>query len=164
MIYRIKLTKLLTTGLVMSFLLSACTPSDSKIAEAVKSKITAVAPSAMVDVKDGVVTLSGEVADAATKTAAETAIQGTKGVKSIVNNLTLPPPPPPPVVTINPDDVLRKTIDSAFTAKGIKGITVAVSNGEVTLTGDVKRADLTKVMQAANESKPKKVINQMKIK
>jgi osmotically-inducible protein OsmY len=165
MFYRIKLTKVLVTGLVISFLLVACSPSDSKIAEAVKSKVTAVAPSAMVDVKDGVVTLTGEVADAATKTAAETAIQGTKGVKSIVNNLTLPPPPPPPpIVTINPDDVLRKTIDSAFTAKGIKGITVAVSNGEVTLTGDVKRTDLTKVMQAANESKPKKVINQMKIK
>jgi hyperosmotically inducible periplasmic protein len=161
--YSIKLTRLLFTGMVLSFLLTACKPSDSKIAEAVKSKVTAVAPAVTVDVKDGVVTLSGQVADEATKTAAETAIQGTKGVKSIVNNISLPPPPPPPVVTINPDDVLRKSIDSAFAAKGIKGITAAVSNGEVTLTGDVKRSDLTKVMQAANEVKPRRVINQMKV-
>ena len=51
--------------------------------------------------------------------------------------------------------VLRS--QSAFDAKGIKGITATVSNGEVTLTGDVKKADLQKVMQVANESKPKKV-------
>ncbi len=160
--YRIKLTKLLFTGLVASLLLSACKPSDSKIAENVKSKVTPVAPAVAAVVKDGVVTLSGEVADEATKAAAETAVQGIKGVKSVVNNITLPPPPPP-VVTINPDDVLRTTIDAAFTAKGIKGITASVSNGEVTLTGEVKRADLTKVMQVANEAKPKKVVNQMKI-
>jgi osmotically-inducible protein OsmY len=108
------------------------------------------------------VTLSGEVKDDATKAAVESALAGIKGVKSVVNSLTVPPPPPPPVV-INPDDLLKKAIDSTFTAKGISGITAAISNGEVTLTGEVKKADLQKVMQAAMESKPRKVNNQMKI-
>jgi hyperosmotically inducible periplasmic protein len=139
---------------------AACKPSDAKIEEAVKAKVSAVAPSATVSVKDGVVTLAGEVMDEAAKSAAQAATEGIKGVKSVVNDLTLPPPPPPPVV-INPDDVLRNSIDSAFKAKGITGITAAVSNGEVTLTGNVKKADLQKVMQAANEIKPKKVVNQM---
>jgi osmotically-inducible protein OsmY len=139
---------------------AACKPSDAKIEESVKAKVSAVSPSATVSVKDGVVTLAGEVTDEATKSAVQAATDGIKGVKSVVNNLTVPPPPPPPVV-INPDDVLRNSIDSAFKAKGITGITSAVSNGEVTLTGNVKKADLQKVMQAANEIKPKKVLNKM---
>ena len=143
------------------FFVAACKPSDSAIAESVKAKVVAI-PGVAVDVKDGVVTLSGQVADDAAKAAAETALQGLKGVKSVVNNLTVPPPPPPPVV-INPDDVLRSGLDAAFAAKGFKGITATVNNGEVTLTGTVKKADLAKVMQAANELKPKKVINQMTI-
>jgi osmotically-inducible protein OsmY len=139
---------------------AACKPSDAKIEESVKAKVSAVSSSATVSVKDGVVTLAGEVTDEATKSAVQAATDGIKGVKSVVNNLTVPPPPPPPVV-INPDDVLRNSIDSAFKAKGITGITSAVSNGEVTLTGNVKKADLQKVMQAANEIKPKKVLNKM---
>ncbi len=145
-----------------TLLFSACKPSDEKIAESVKAKVSAVSPAINSAVKDGVVTLTGEVADEATKAAAIAAIQGEKGVKEVVNNLTVPPPPPPPVV-INPDDVLRSGIDAAFKAKGITGISSSVSNGEVTLTGNVKKADLQKVMQAANELKPKKVVNQMVI-
>lgn len=154
----------LAVGIAFATMLffSACKPSDAAIAESVKSKVSAVASGLSVDVKEGVVTLSGEVKDDATKAAVEGALAGIKGVKSVVNSLTLPPPPPPPVV-INPDDILKKAIDSTFAAKGISGITAAISNGEVTLTGDVKKADLQKVMQAAMESKPRKVNNQMKI-
>ena len=141
---------------------AACKPSDEKIAEAVRAKVTSVSPSISVMVKDGIATLSGEVTDAATKAAAETALQGIKGVKSVVNNITLPPPPPP--VVINPDDVLRKGIDSVFASKGIKDVTANVAAGVVTLTGTAKKADLQKIMQAANELKPKKVLNQLSLK
>lgn len=150
-------------GLVLAavLFLAACKPSDAAIAESVKSKVAAVAEGVAIDVKEGVVTLSGQVKDDATKAAVESALAGIKGVKSVVNNVTIPPPPPP--VVINPDDVLRQSIESTFAAKGITGITAAIVNGEVTLTGDVKKADVQKVMQAAMESKPKKVNNQMKI-
>jgi hyperosmotically inducible periplasmic protein len=160
--YRTKFTQMLGLALAVTIFFTACKPSDSAIAEAVKTKISSVTQGLTVDVKEGVVTLTGQVADDATKAAVESALQGIKGVKSVVNNTTVPPPPPPPV-QINPDDVLRSTIQSAFDAKGIKGITATVSNGEVTLTGDVKKADLQKVMQVVNESKPKKVNQQMKI-
>lgn len=156
------IARTLGIALAVVVLFSACKPSDSAIAESVKSKVAAVAQGVAVDVKEGVVTLSGEVRDDATKAAVESALAGIKGVKSVVNNVTVPPQPPPPVV-INPDDLLRKAIDSSFAAKGISGITVAIAGGEVTLTGDVKKADLQKVMQAAMESKPRKVNNQMKI-
>jgi len=159
----VKLFRSLT--LITGFLifLSACKPNDSAIAESVRTKVNNIS-GVVVDVQDGVVTLSGQVADDASKAAAETAIEGVKGVKSVVNNITVTPPTPPPSpVVINPDDVLRNGIDSVFNAKGYKGITANVSNGVVTLTGNVKKADLTKVMQAANELKPKQVINQMTI-
>jgi osmotically-inducible protein OsmY len=146
-----------------TLLFAACKPSDEKIAEAVKAKVSAISPAISSSVKNGVVTLSGEVADEAAKSAVISALQGEKGVKDIVNNLTIPPPPPPPVVVINPDDVLSYGIDSTFKAKGISGVTSKVSNGEVTLTGTVKKSDLQKVMQAANEMKPKKVVNQLVI-
>jgi osmotically-inducible protein OsmY len=151
---------LLVFGFTLVF--AACKPSDEKIAEAVKAKVSAISPAISSSVKDGVVTLSGEVADEAAKAAVITALQGEKGVKSVVNNLTVTPPPPP-VVVINPDDVLTRGIDSTFNAKGITGVTTKVSNGEVTLTGSVKKSDLQKVMQAANEMKPRKVINQLVI-
>ena len=153
---------MLGLALAVTIFFIACKPSDTAIAEAVKTKISSVTQGLVVDVKEGVVTLTGQVADDATKAAVESALQGIKGLKSVVNNTTVPPPHPPPV-QINPDDVLRSTIQSAFDAKGIKGITATVSNGELNLTGDVKKADLANVMQVANESKPKKVNNQMKI-
>ena len=148
---------------MIALLFASCKPSDEKIAEAVKAKIGAVASTINVSVADGVATLTGEVKDDVTKAAAETALQGVKGLKSVVNSLTVPPPPPPPVV-INPDDVLRKGIDSVFAAKSVKGVTAAVAEGVVTLTGTIKKSELTKVLQAANELKPKKVLNQMTIK
>lgn len=148
-------------ALVLMF--AACKPSDAKITEEAKAKVGAVASTISVSVSEGIATLTGEVKDDATKAAAETALQGIKGLKSVVNSLTVPPPPPPPVV-INPDDVLRKGVDSVFAVKSIKGVTATVADGVVTLTGTIKKADLTKIMQAAMELKPKKVLNQMTIK
>ena len=98
--------------------------------------------------------------DDAAKTTAEDAAKSVKGVKSVVNNVMLTPPPPPPV-TINPDDILKSSVDSSLNAAGITGVTATIANGEVTLTGTIKRSDLRKVMQAANEAKPKKVNNQL---
>ena len=149
----------------MALFLAACTPSDEKIAEEVKTKLTALSPAINATVNNGVATLTGQVVDEATKAAAETAIQNVKGLKSVVNNLTVTPPPEPaPMVVINPDDTLRKGLDSVFSVKSIKGVTATVNDGVVTLTGTVKRSDLQKVMQAANELKPKKVVNQLTIK
>lgn len=149
-------------ALMMGVFFYACKPSDAKVQKEVNDKLSTAAPGVIAEVKDGVATLSGEVVDEAAKTTAEDAAKGVKGVKSITNNIMVtPPPPPPPPVVINPDDILRNSVDSAFQAKGITGVTATVANGEVTLTGTIKRADLKKVMQAANEIKPKKVNNKL---
>ena len=147
--------------MIVALFVSSCKPGDAKIAENAKEKVSSVSPAVTVDVKDGVATLGGEVADESTKAAAETAVKDVKGVTSVVNNISVPPPPPPPV-QINPDEVLRKSVDSAISAKGITGVTATVNDGVVTLTGSIKKADRVKAMQAVNEIKPKKVVNEIK--
>jgi hypothetical protein len=144
--------------------LFACKPNDSKLQQAVSEKLSTT-PGVSASVQDGVVTLSGEVTDEAAKQTAEDAAKNVKGVKSVVNNINVqaPPPPPPPPVAINPDDILKKTLDSAFSAGGYTGITVTVSNGEVTLDGTAKKSDLRKIIQTAQEARPKKVNNNIKL-
>lgn len=150
---------------MMGVLLYACAPSDAKLQKEVNDKLTTAAPGVIAEVKGGVATLSGEVIDDATKTTAEDAAKGVKGVKSVTNNIMVtPPPPPPPPVVINPDDLVRSSVDSALNARGITGVTATVANGVVTLTGTIAKADLKKVMQAANEAKPKKVLNKLTLK
>ncbi len=149
-------------AMMMGVLLYACKPSDAKLQKEVNDKLATAAPGVIAEVKGGVATLSGEVMDEAAKTTAEDAAKGVKGIKSVTNNVMVTPPaPPPPPVVINPDDLVRSSVDSSLQAAGITGVTATVANGEVTLTGTIKKADLKKVMQAANESKPKKVVNKL---
>ncbi len=152
-------------ALMMGVFLYACKPSDAKLQKEVNDKLATAAPGVMAEVKGGVATLTGEVMDEAAKSTAEDAAKGVKGIKSVTNNITLtPPPPPPPAVVINPDDMVRNSVDSVLKKAGISGVTATVANGEVTLTGTIPKAELKKVMQAANEAKPKKVINKLTLK
>jgi hypothetical protein len=54
-------------GLLFSTLLISCGPNDEKVTENVRSSVSVLDPSIQVSVKDGVVTLSGQVADESTK-------------------------------------------------------------------------------------------------
>lgn len=113
-----------------------------------------------VSVKEGVVTLSGEVKDEATKSSAATTASGVKGVKSVTNNLSVTPPPAQ--VTITADDPLKASVDN--TIKAYSGVSASIQDGVVTLTGEIKRADLQKLMMALNTLKPKKIENKLTIK
>jgi osmotically-inducible protein OsmY len=148
----------LIIALLAGVMLYSCKPSDEKLQKAVETALTA-STGVTSSVKDGVVTLTGTVESEEAKLAAETAAKAVKDIKSVTNNIQVVVP-----VVINPDETLLTSINSALSAAGFSGITVTSSNSEVTLTGEVKRADLAKVMQIANESKPAKVINQLKIK
>jgi len=109
-------------------------------------------------VNEGVVTLSGEVKDETTKTAAETAARGVNGVKSVTNNLSVTPPP----VVITADDPLKASVDN--TIKPYPGVNATIQNGVITLTGEIKRADLQQLMAALNSLKPKSIDNKLTIK
>ncbi|WP_036679135.1 BON domain-containing protein [Daejeonella oryzae] len=141
-------------------LLYSCKQSDSQIQADSQAKVAVVDSDVSVAVSGGVVTLTGEVKDDQTKSAVGDAVKDVKGVKSVVNNTTVSSPE----IVIDSDTELKSTLERTFTQKGINGVSFSVNNGEVTLNGEIDRADLVKVMQAANEANPKKVINQLTIK
>lgn len=63
---------------------------------------------------------------------------------------------------VSPDDSLTTMAKDAV--KDYPGVTATVSNGEVTLTGDIQRSKLPKLMMAMNAMHPKKVNNKLTIK
>ena len=138
-------------------------PSDETLTQNVQAKLKAdpaLATAAInVSTAAGVVSLSGTVKSEAEKASAEQLARGVAGVKSVVNNLIVKA-----AVVITPDDPLKTQVNASLVKYGITGITVAVANGEVTLTGDIPRAKLQDAMKAANEAHPKKVNNKMTIK
>jgi len=107
-------------------------------------------------VNEGVVTLSGEVKDETTKGIAATTASGVKGVKSVNNNVTVAPPPAAPV-EITADDPLKASVDN--TIKAYPGVAATIKDGVITLTGQIKKADLQKLMQTLSTLKPKKIDN-----
>lgn len=152
---------LVALTIISSVTFVSCKPKDADIQKNVATAVAAY-PGVSVTVADGVATITGEVADEATKAAIETAAKAVKGVKSVSNSLTIPPPPPP--VVINPDETLQQTVGAAISALNLPKVTAAVKDGVVTLTGEIKRADLPTLMQKLNEMKPKSIENKLTIK
>ena len=161
-----KIKFLTVLSIAIALFIGACGKSDADLTKAVQDKLVADKVTGVtVAVKDGVATLTGEVADITVKTKAEAAAKTVEGIKSVdgANLKTKPAPTPPPP---SPDKMIEGTVNQAITKLGITGITVTVANGEITLTGDVTKDNLAKVMQAANEAKgnAKRVINNLKVK
>ena len=65
-----------------------------------------------------------------------------------------------PVVIASDDELTRGVNDAT---KDFPGVTAAVNNGEVTLTGTIKRDRLPTLMQSINSLHPKKVNNNLTI-
>lgn len=139
---------------------SACKPKDEDLTKAIQTAITSVSSDVTVSTQDGVATLTGAVENQEVIQQVMTLAQGTKGINSVVNNMTVKIPE----IVFSADDQLKEQIMAGFSKYGVTGISASVVNGEVTLTGDITRAKLMDAMKAANEALPKKVNNQMNIK
>lgn len=150
---------ILMTGL----LFQSCKKSDENIQKDVNKTLTENNFSMISStVKDGTVTLVGTVDSQQQKSEVENKVRDVKDVKGVVSNVVVKEATPQ--VVVNPDQTIKSTIDSKLSTAGYKDVKVEVKDGEVILTGDLKRADLTKVMQIANESNPKSVKNELKLK
>jgi len=153
-----KTFKFLFVALSLSslFAMTSCKSGDSKIKESIESAIKANPDltGAVVEVKDGIATLTGELKDDQAKALAETTIKALKGVKSVVNNCTVTPPPPPPppasVATTLSDVVMQQVKDGL---KDIKGVSVEFKEGKAFLSGAVSKVDRIKIMQILASAK-----------
>jgi osmotically-inducible protein OsmY len=65
-------------------------------------------------------------------------------------------------VQISPDDELNKGVRDA--TKDYPGVNATVSNGEITLSGEITRDKLPRLMQSLNSLHPKKINNNLTIK
>jgi osmotically-inducible protein OsmY len=149
----------LASAIVLSLAFVACGPKDADIKASVDTAIAGV-QGVTVTVAEGVATISGQFADEAAKTSTEALVKGVKGVKSVVDNATVTPPPAP--VVISPDEMLKNNVTAAL--KDFSTLTADVKDGVVTLTGEVKKTDLPKVMQALSALQPKKIENKATVK
>ena len=159
-----KLSKVtLAAAIALSVAFASCKAKDADIQKAVQAK---EASTVTVAVADGVATLSGEVADEAAKTAAYDIAVKEKGVKSVVNNLTVTPPvvvtPPPASVTTTLDAAVQQKVNDGL--KDIKGVTVTFTADKAVLSGEVTKADRLKIMQMLGAAKVKSDVTNLKDK
>ena len=160
---KVKIFTIIT--LAVALFLIACGKSDGDLQKAASDKLAADKVAGVtVAVKDGVATLSGEVADITVKNNAEKSVKSVEGIKSVTNNCTLKPLPPPPAEPQQTDAMMKGKIEEALKKMAITGVTVAVKDGEATLSGTIPKDRLAEATKAAMEADVKHVNNQLKTK
>src|SRR5215475_1851053 len=107
-----KIHKMLLLITMAAIAFPSCGVKDSTISEAITQKSQSMPELAQIraSVASGVVTLTGEVKDDATRTSIEEAVKSIKGVRSVINNCTVAPPPAPAPVTVSQDDALIRGV------------------------------------------------------
>ena len=70
--------------------------------------------------------------------------------------------PAPAPVEITADDPLKSGVTDAI--KDHPGVTADVNDGVITLTGQINKTDLSRLMQKLNALKPKRIENKLTIK
>lgn len=162
-----KMTKLLMAiAIAATISFVSCSPKDADVKTAVETQLKAKPDmiGAIVDVKDGVATLTGECKDESCKADCEKIAQGVKGVKSVINNLAImapppPPPPPPASLTTMLDEATQQKVKDGL--KDIKGVTVQFVEDKAVLTGMVTKADRMKIMQMLSAAKVKSDVSKL---
>ncbi|MFV0472110.1 MAG: BON domain-containing protein [Paludibacteraceae bacterium] len=157
-----KNVSMLALVIALAFAFSGCTPKDADIQKNVQNVISSNpdAVGVSVNVEKQVAILTGEVKDVATSEAVAAAAQGVKGVKSVVNSITITPVP---VVEINENDTLLTT-QLTDALKDNPTVSFVVKDGIVTLTGEIKKGNLAKLIQKVQALNPAKVENNLTIK
>ncbi|MEO7393382.1 MAG: BON domain-containing protein [Chitinophagaceae bacterium] len=157
---KLKLSRMLLLSSVIAFLVITATScktkeKDADIKAAVENALRADPMSAgtIVDVKDGVATITGECKDDMCKASCEKIVAGVKGVKSVVNNCMIAPPAAP--VEITADDALSKSVGDAI--KDYPGVMANVKDGVITLTGEIAKNRLQNLMMSLQALNPKKI-------
>ncbi len=157
-----KLMSMLTLVLLLGAGLVACDNVKDSDLESKAMEIMATNPEAVnvdVTVVDKVATLSGSVADDATKSFVESSVLGVKGIKSAINNIMVVPPAPD---FTEMNAALNAALPDAL--KDHPTVVASVNEGVITLTGEVKEKDLPMIMEKVSALNPAGVQNNLTVK
>lgn len=156
-----KVKFLTVLSLAFVLLAAACGgKSDADLQKAVSDKLAADKVTGVtVAVKDGVATLTGEVADITVKNKAAASAKAVEGIKSVTDSTTLKPLPTPAPAPADP--MLKGKVEENLKKAGCTGATVAIADGTVTLTGTVPEAKFAECVKVVNESGAGKLNNQL---
>ncbi|MEO5945595.1 MAG: BON domain-containing protein [Chitinophagaceae bacterium] len=137
-------------ALAISFTACKSKVSDGDIKTNVETALKAdpMGGNIMVAVDKGVVTISGESKDDASKTHFGEIAKGVKGVKEVINNCTVTPP-----VVNSTDDVLSRGLADAL--KDNPGVTGSVEMGKIVLKGEIAKAKWMSLKQMLDKLTPK---------
>lgn len=159
---KVRLMSLLTLFLLIGVGFTACdNVKDSDLEIKAIEAISTNPDAADVDITviDKVATLSGSVADDATKGYIESTVQDVKGIKSVVNNLMVIPPAPD---YSEMDATLNDALPDAL--KDHPTVQAEVKDGIIILTGEVNEKDLPMIMEKVSALNPLKVENNITVK
>ena len=146
--------------LAIAVMAAACGKSDADLTKAVNDKLkTDGVTGATATVKDGVATLTGEVADQTVKAKAEASAK-VEGIKSVTNNLTLKPLPVATPAAADP--ALTGKINEDLKKAGCTGASAAVVSGVVTVVGEVPAAKYRECVQIVQQSGITGIKNELK--
>ncbi|MGD9628743.1 MAG: BON domain-containing protein [Pyrinomonadaceae bacterium] len=147
--------------LAVAMMAAACGKSDADLATAVNDKLKADGVTGVTaTVKDGVATLTGEVADVTVKSKAEASAKSVEGIKSVTNSLTTKPLPVATPAAADP--ALTGKITEDLKKAGCEGASVTVVGGKVTVSGNVPGAKYAQCIQVIQQSGITGIDNQLK--
>lgn len=103
----------------------------------------------LVTVENQVATLTGTVADDATKSYAESTVAGVENVKSVVNQIEVVPPAPDYTA-------LDESINAALAdlLKEYNKVTATVKDGVIQLKGEIKKSEQSGLLEKLNALNP----------
>ena len=116
----------------------------------------------LVTVENKVATLTGTVADDATKSYAESTVAGVENVKSVANQIEVVPPAP-----VAPDYTsLDASINTALAEllKGYKNVTATVKDGVIKLKGKISQSERSGLLEKLNALNPVQIEDSTTVK
>ncbi len=137
--------------------MAGCKPKDAEIQATLQSK---EAIGINVSVLKGEVTLTGEVTSDSIRADAEKIAKAEKGVKSVINKLTILSLEKP--VVIAEDPALIKNVSDVI--KDFPTVKPTIKDGIITLNGEIQKTSLISLMQKLSALKPKKIENNLTVK
>lgn len=158
-----KIALIITCVLLSSVAFQSCKQSDQSLNNDVEKVLKDNYPSISATTNDGVVTLTGTVDTPEAKNVVGESVRSVNNVKSVVNNIRVREMTPAAPVA-SPDATIKTDIVAKLQSAGFNDVQVEVNNGEVILSGNLNRSDLTRVMQIANEARPSRVTNNLNLR